>query len=82
MFLPWQQDFTDVNEVYEAGRATWMIQRPKEVTARVLIGYVMSEAEVSRVEMEERNGNAGLPEKQRRETQIPFTEFPETALLC
>lgn len=59
-----------------------MIQRPKEVTARVLIGYVMSEAEVSRREMEKRNRNAGLPEKQRRDTQIPFTEFPEAALLC
>lgn len=54
-------------EVYEAGRATWMIQRPGEVTARVLIGYVMMETEVSQMEMEERNRNAGIPEKQKRE---------------
>lgn len=80
-FFHGNRDFTDMIEVYEAGRATWMIQRPKEVTTRVLIGYVMTETEVSRMEMEERNRNAGIPEK-KREKQIPLAEFLEAAPLC
>lgn len=42
----------------------------------------MTETEVSRMEMEEKNRNADISEKQKREKQIPLAEFPEAAPLC